>query len=339
MEDFVSRAKEIAGKVASREELLLFLRVCVENMHLSLTNLLLVYEQNPGAKEVCGRAAWEQIGREVKENAVPIRILFPKFNSGHDVEYHAVTVFDYDSTEGKALKKRHGKIAFADRITQLTKATWELVPEAALKDSLKKGFYDKERNTFCLSEVCTGEQQEITVLGLYIDYVFGNMGIQDRLVNMAVSFVVYERFGLKHTIVGALFGKVGKFASDEKWDFLKSVWQLSKTVLDDLEGVSLTFNEIAIINSLMTTDDSEDVQRIMEQAAENVSDEELREEIILLKDKLVRTSKGCLTELYRKRCRMQLFTYPPVLMELENDNYLWEERRNYDAKYGNITED
>lgn len=338
MEDLVSRAKEIADKVTTREELLPFLRVCVENMHLSLTNLLLVYEQNPEAKAVCGRAAWEQLGREVKENAVPIRILFPKFNSEQDVEYHAVTVFDYDGTEGKALKTRNGKIAFADRITQRTKATWELVPEAALKDHLDKGFYDKERNTFCMSEVCTGEQQEIIVLGLYIDYVFANMGIQDRLVKMTVSFVVYERFGLKHTIVGALFGKIGKFTSDEKWDFLKSVWQLSKTVLDDLEGHSLTFNEIAIINSLLTTDALEDVQRIMEQAAEVVRDEELSKELKLLKDKLVRTSKGCLTELYRKRCQKQLFTYPPVMLELENDDYLRDERRNYDARYGNITE-
>lgn len=320
MEDLVSRAKEIAGKAASREELLPFLRVCAENMHLSLDNLLLVYGQNPLAKAVCGKAAWEKLGRKVKENAVPIQILFPKFNSSHDMEYHAVTVFDYEGTEGKALNERNGKIAFADRITQLTKATWEIVPEAALKDRLDKGFYDKERNAFCLSEVCTGEQQEITVLGLYIDYVFDNMEIQDRLVKMAVSFVIYERFGLKHTIVGALFGKVGKFASDEKWDFLKSIWQLSKIVLDDLEGYSLTFNEIAFINNLLTTDVPEDVQRIMEQAAENASDEELREEIILLNGKLARTSKGCLMEIYQKRCRMQLYTYPPVLLDLENDD-------------------
>lgn len=331
MEDFVSRAKKIAGTVASREELLPFLRVCVENMHLSLTNLLLVYEQNPEAKAVCGRAAWEQLGREVKENAVPIRILFPKLNSGHDVEYHAVTVFDYDSTEGKALKKRNGKISFADRITQLTKTTWELVPEAALKDHLDKGFYDKERNTFCMSEVCTGEPQEITVLGLYIDYVFANTGIQERLVKMAVSFVVYERFGLKHTIVGALFGKVGKFTSDEKWDFLKSVWQFSKTIIDDLEGHSLTFNEIAIINSLLTTDAPEDVQRIMEQATEVVRDEELSKELELLKDKLVSTSKDCLTELYRKRCQRQLFTYPPMHLEVDKMAYLRVERRCFNG--------
>lgn len=37
---------------------------------------------------------------------------------------------------------------------------------------------------------------------------------------LAASFVVYERFGLKHTIVGTLFGNVGKLPSNEKWEFL-----------------------------------------------------------------------------------------------------------------------
>jgi len=338
MEDLVSKAKEIAGNVASREELLPFLRVCAENKHLSLTNQLLVYEQNPEAKTVCGRSAWEQLGRKVKNDAVTIQILFPELKPGQNVEYRVVKVFDYDSTEGSVLKERYGKFALADRITQLTKATWEIVPEAALNDSLDKGFYDKERNVFCLSETCTMEQQEQSVLSLYMEYVSGCIGIQDRLVKMASSFVVYERLGLKHTIVGALFGKVGRLASDEKWEFLKCVWWMSKRVLDDLEGVSLTFNEIAIINSMLTTDVPEEVQRILEQAAEYVMDEELREELGILKEKLMRTREGYLTELYQKRCRMQLFTYPPVLLELEHNDYLREERRNYDAKHGNITE-
>lgn len=51
---------------------------------------------------------------------------------------------------------------------------------------------------------------------MYIDCVLGNVGIQDRLVKLAVSFVVYERVGIKHTIVGALFGKAGKLTPDEK---------------------------------------------------------------------------------------------------------------------------
>ena len=339
MEDLVIRAKEIAGKVASREELLPFLRVYAENMHLSLTNQLLVYGQNPKAKTVCGRTAWEQLGRKVKKDAVPIQILFPELKSGQTVEYCVVKVFDYDSTEGSALKERYGKLVLADRITQLTKATWEIVPEAALKDSLDKGFYDKERNVFCLSETCTMEQQEQSVLSLYMEYVSGCMGIQDRLVKMASSFVVYEKLGLKHTIVGALFGKVGRLTSDEKWEFLKCVWWMSKRVLDDLEGVSLTFNEISIINSMLTTDVPEEVQRILEHATEYVKDKDLREEVEKLKDKLARTSEGCLTELYQKRCQKQLFTYPSVMLELEHDNYLREERRNYNAKYGNITED
>ena len=151
--------------------------------------------------------------------------------------------------------------------------------------------------------------------------------------------MIYERLGLKPTIVGALFGKVGRLANDEKWEFLKCVCWMSKRVLDDLEGVSLTFNEIAFLNSLLTTDAPVEVQDILELATEYVMDEELREEVEFLKYKLARTSKGCLTRLYQKRCRMQLFSYPPVLLDLENDDYLREERRNYDAKHGNITED
>lgn len=48
------------------------------------------------------------------------------------------------------------KIDFADRITLLTGATWEMVPEAAMKDRLDRGYYDRERNIFCLSEACSG---------------------------------------------------------------------------------------------------------------------------------------------------------------------------------------
>lgn len=339
MEDLERRAREVAEKAATREEMLPFLRLCAENGQLSLVNQLLVYSQNPDAKMVCGRAAWGQVGRSVKAKAVPIRILFPEIKPGHDIKYRIVNVYDYDSTDGTEMTMKKRKIAFADRITLLTGATWEMVPEAAMKDRLDRGYYDSERNIFCLSEESSGEQQEQTILGLYIDYVLGNIGIQDRLVKLAVSFVVYERVGIKHTIVGALFGKAGKLTSDEKWEFLKMVDCISKRVLDDLEGYMLSFNEIAFINSLLTTDKPEEIEAIFTQTADLVSNEELKEEILLLKEKLTKTSARYLTELYKKRYGMQLFTYPPVMLDLENEEYLREERRFFDGKYGHFTED
>lgn len=63
-----------------------------------------------------------------------------------------------------------------------------------------------------------------------------------------------------------------------------------------------------------------------------ISNEELKEEVLLLKEKLTKTSARYLTELYKKRCGMQLFTYPPVMLDLEDEEYLREERRFFDGK-------
>ena len=41
-------------KVVSVNEIIQFLRLYVENKHLSLTNLLLLYDQNPKSRMICG---------------------------------------------------------------------------------------------------------------------------------------------------------------------------------------------------------------------------------------------------------------------------------------------
>lgn len=332
MDDLIRRVKSVAEKAASREEILPFLSVCVMNMHLSLLNLLLVYEQNPDAKTVCGKAAWERMGRTIKSDAISIKIMFPKIAPGQKEKYIPVRVYDYGCTEGADREKNHKKIVFADRITQLTGATWELVPEEALKDSFDKGFYDEEKNVFYLSEMCFGTQQEQIILGLYIDYLMQKSMNKDKLVKMAVSYVVYERFGLKHTIVKALFGKLGKLSADEKWEFLKEVKSISKTVIDDLDGYTLDFNETAILNNLMNTDEPKVIKELLVHAAECVCNDDLREELLLLTEKIVRIKADCITEIWQKKSQMQLYSFPPFSLEMDDRDYLLEERRLYYAE-------
>lgn len=331
MEDWENRARKIAEKAAARDGVFPFLRVCVENRNLSLINLLLVFEQNPEAKMVCGKRAWEQLGRTIKADASPIQIILPEILPEQEEKYHVVSVYDYDSTEGKEKKEKQEKIAFADRITQLTGATWELVPEEAMKERLERGFYKEENHVFYLSDACTREQQEQTILELYIDYVLTVMGNNDKLVRLAVCFVVYEYFGVKHTIVSALFGKLGKMNPEEKWKFLSMVWHISKRVLDDLEGYRLTFNETAFLNDLLVTDNPEEMEQIFDQASKSISNEEWKEELLSLKEKLLISEEGFLTELCRRKYQKQLFSYPPVAVEVENTDSLREERRAYDA--------
>lgn len=330
MEGFQKEAKVIAQKAASREGIIAFLKICSENPTLSLPNLLLVYEQCPSAGTVCGKAAWEQLGRKIKTEAVPVKILYPVITP-EEIRYCTVSVYDYASTTGERLQREPGEIAWADRIALITGATWELVSEEALQGGTERGCYDREKNVFYLSRSCVGKQQNQTMIGLYIEYVLWELGIQDRLVKLAVTFVVYEQLVFRAAIARTLFGKLEKLSADEKWEFLQRVWCVSKRVMDDLTGCKLSFEEVAYINSLMVSEEPEEIWQIFEQAAGQIVNEEVRGDLLLLGEKLLKVKPECLAEIYRKRCQKQLFTYPPMVLEFVEDDFLSRERGNYYA--------
>ena len=330
MEDFQKEAKIIAQKAASREGIIAFLKICSENPTLSLPNLLLVYEQCPSAGIVCGKAAWEQLGRKIKTEAVPVKILYPVITP-EEIHYCTVSVYDYASTTGEELQREPGEIAWADRIALITGATWELVSEEALQGGVERGYYDREKNVFYLSRSCGGKQQNQTMIGLYIEYVLWELGIQDRLVKLAVTFVVYEQLGFRAAIARTLFGKLEKLSADEKWEFLQRVCCVSKRVMDDLTGCKLSFEEVAYINSLLVSEEPEEIRQIFEQAAGQIGNEEVREDLLLLGEKLLKVKPECLADIYRKRCQKQLFTYPPMVLEFAEDDFLSRERGNYHA--------
>ena len=331
MEDFQKEAKVIAQKAASREGIIAFLKICAENPTLSLPNLLLVYEQCPSAGIVCGKVAWEQMGRKIKAEAVPIKILYPVLVPGQQLLYCTVNVYDYASTTGEELQREPGEMVWADRIALITGATWELVSEEALQDGMERGGYDREKNVFYLSKSCVGKQQDQTMIGLYIEYVLWESGIQDRLVKLAVTFVVYEQLGFRAAIARTLFGKLEKLSADEKLEFLQKVCCVSKRVIDDLTGCRLGFEEVAYINSLLVSEGPEEIRQIFEQAAGQTDNEEVRKDLLLLLEKLMKAKQQCRSEIYRKRCQRQLFTYPPMILEFMEDDFLRRERGSYHA--------
>lgn len=336
MADLESKAMSVVETAASKEGILNFLNVLVNNPHLSFLNLLLVYEQKPTAKMVCGRKAWEQMGHMVCDEAEPIKLLFPHIKemmsadkSVYHVEYRDVNCFDLDSTQGSNSVGKKKQIIFADRITQLTGATWELISEEALRDTLVQGFYDEKENIFYLSRNCTTEQQEQVVLELYIDYVLAGVGLEDKLLKMAVTYVMNEYYHLKNTIISALFGRFGKYTTDEKSMFLRNVQKVSKQIIDDLDGIALSFNETAFINDLLLSDSPENIVKELSCVLDSIEDVHLKEELCVLKEKLVRTTPDCVAKLYKMKCERQLFTYPPVYLEVDEMAYLRTERSSY----------
>lgn len=336
MVDLESKAMSVVETAATKEGILNFLNVLVNNPHLSFLNLLLVYEQKPTAKMVCGRKAWEQMGHMVCDEAEPIKLLFPHIKemmsadkSVYHVEYRDVNCFDLDSTQGSNSVGKKKQIIFADRITQLTGATWELISEEALRDTLVQGFYDEKENIFYLSRNCTTEQQDQVELELYIDYVLAGVGLEDKLLKMAVTYVINEHYHLKNTIISALFGRLGKYTTDEKSMFLRNVQRVSKQIMDDLDGIALSFNETAFINDLLLSDNPEDIVKELGCVMDSIEDVHLKEELYALKEKLVRITPDCVAKLYKLKCERKLFTYPPVYLEVDEMAYLRTERSSY----------
>lgn len=260
--------EESVRKVASPNEILPFLRLYVENRHLSLTNLLLVYQQDPDIRLVCGEKAWDRMGRNIKENAVSVQLILPEVRPGERENYRMVQGYGIDSTEGKEYRGNLKLPISSDQITEAAGKDYELVSE-------------------------------------------------DPFVRIAVRFVVFEYFGMKHTIVKALFGRLNRMSTAEKYAFIKETIEKSRNLLDKLDGCTLSFNETAFLNDLLVSANKSENVQILELAAQSTDNQEWREELANLREKLAKIKAGCLAELYQRKCQRRLFSFPPVRLEME----------------------
>ena len=121
--------EESVRKVASPNEILPFLRLYVENRHLSLTNLLLVYQQDPDIRLVCGEKAWNRMGRNIKENAVSVQLILPEVRPGERENYRMVQGYGIDSTEGKEYRGNLKLPISSEQIMEAAGKDFELVSE------------------------------------------------------------------------------------------------------------------------------------------------------------------------------------------------------------------
>lgn len=314
------RVREIAQGAVCREKILSLLKVAACNLGLGCSNVLLVYSQAPDARFVCGRSAWKGIGRTVWEGANGIMLMLPKIclvEGRYTLSYLAVRAYGVEETSGREIPAEPQCPSFADRITQKTGATWEIVNAEGLQGSVGKGYYDAEQHVFYLAKSCKGEQVARECLSLYVDYCIRQEGEADRLLRLAVSYVLFDHFQIKHTVVGALFNKLAELPVEDRIFFVRRVCKMVEKILADLEGCVLNFNETAILNDLLVTGEKDGICRILGQAGKDLAGTAAELEILELGEKLSRTRPECIKRLYGLRAERKLFSYPPVALETE----------------------
>lgn len=348
---------KVANDVVTSDHIIGYLDVVKNNLNMSVLNQAMIYMQNPMATNVCGKKAWLSKKRTVNANAVPIVLFFPNLLIKEDAEpfdidgmiqyvkdtdvtmyikeavyenqYIPVNAFDVSQTSGDEIKKT-SPTDLIDTILDIT----NVIP---VRSASSKTRYDKTENKLYYPDNIDfttehGKQRYNEImLNMYIDYIFDNHNITDKILKKAVQYVIYEHYNIPHNIKSTLFKKLDTAlyaASTAKITFIEQLNFITSNVIQDLEGYYLTFDETAFLNTLLYTSDRTKLYININKVLNTLDDNILNNELYNLRSKLLRTDDDCLKHLYKLRQKKQLYTYPAEKLDIDIRDYLREARND-----------
>jgi hypothetical protein len=332
---------QVANEAVTKEHIISYLNVVRNNPNLSVLNQAMIYLQKPAAKMVCGKKAWENIGRTVKENARPIVLFFPSIHIAEAPEnistnekepvycndYIPVNAFDLDSTDGNIISDAAPKHEpFADIIVDVIETSIE---ETTLtgNDKVKGYKFEKENKVFYISDACKSDSERNRILmDIYLDYIFDSYQITDKCLKAAIKYVMGEHYGFMHNIAEPAFSKLNQKTEEEKLTFLYWLQYFTSNIIQDFEGYHLTFDETAFVNDLLHVSDISKICVICDKSTFSIEDELLKDELQNMKSKLLRTTDDCLQHLLELREKQEVYSFPPYELQLDKTDYLKEER-------------
>lgn len=238
--------RQVAVEAVTKENIITYLEVVKNNLNLSVLNQAMVYLQRPKAKHVCGRKAWEDIGRKIKPHTTPIVLFFPSIKNDDETtsvysEYIPINTYDLDSTEGDDINTSVEKdIHFVETIIEIT----GIAPETAdiPKTEMVKGLYDTKTNSFYFSNDISLDTEygrneyNKAALSIYTDYIFENYKLQDKSLRAAIKYVLFEHYGFTHCIEKPAFRKLDKMSELEKIDFITELQFFTNCITQDFDG-------------------------------------------------------------------------------------------------------
>lgn len=351
---------KVANDVVASDHIISYLDVVKNNLNMSVLNQAMIYIQNPTATKVCGRQAWSAMNRTLNNNAVPIVLFFPNLLLKEDAEpfdmdgviqcvkntdvtmyvkeavyenqYIPVNAFDISQTSSQASDDTP-EIKTTDFIDNILDIT-NVIP---IRSSSAKAHYDKEENKLYYPDNIDfsterGRQKysEI-ILNMYIDYIFDNHNIKDKVLKKAVQYVIYEHYNIEHNIKNTLFKKLDTdlyAATTAKINFIEQLNFITSNIIQDLEGYYLTFDETAFLNILLYTSDKKELYINVNKILNTLDDDLLNNELYNLRSKLLRTDDECIKQLFTLRTQKQLYTYPASKLDLDIKDYLREARND-----------
>lgn len=252
---FYNLAKDIVDK----NNIIYFLNIVSLNISLDPNNLMLLYKQDKNMTTVCGKKAWEGFGRQVQEGAPVYQILAPKLylkNDTLNVEYDFVGVIDAKYTIGGSFKPKPSPHYISDTLVGLTNRTIEIVPPDKLQDKYNGAEYNSENNVFYVSNRLTDNRRAEAIIRAYVKFYLAEMteynyqGQEDICLLNSIVYILYRLYDLDAKFKGVLFRDLEFRTEEEAYKFIHNTVYISRDIMQKLNFVFLTFNEIMIFNCI-----------------------------------------------------------------------------------------
>lgn len=358
--EFMLDIKELKSNIRTItecENILTYLDVISSNPSLSYLNHLLLFAQGKRAEVVCGRGAWEAMGRKIKENAQMLHIIYPAIviteggvpykeldkdvidietgiqfmikQTQFDIRYLVMGAYAYSDTDGKEIEKATHSINFMDRIAVITQSTMEIVDKAFPLGQM--GEYDTETDIFYISKKCPDEKRNEVLVSIFIDYLMYDNKNNDKQLKLAVKYVVLKYFGYDISNINPkIFGLLRKRGNEELIIFCRELQYFSWKAINELQEIpTLNFDETAFVNELVCSDRKDDLYCLFDNVIASIDyadpyglNDDIKEELVDLRHKISLLDNENIQEMYIQKQRSKIFTYPATPIRYDLTNYL-----------------
>lgn len=332
-----------------------YLQVAAQFPLYDYKNQILIYKQFPDAKIVAGKKAYEAGGRIVSDNARPIVLLYPvikienpgelyiedgktqvdtntgvfmfKVEPKYAAEYRPEIVYEISDTvraEGEDEKQEVIRPELTNRIKYLTEFTIREGDEAEFNDITGNGIFNPDEKEFVLRKITDNADLDRTLIELYITYDFYYSPLDANIIDYAEEvkkLVIYEVLSyfslLKNDFSLIFVGKISPEIHEIKEEILSAVQIRAAEIVQDLSVYFMSFDEVAIANSVIRSGEYEDLEIMFDKAITGIADKKLIDEMNKLKEKLYFSQEGFLEALYNAVIGQKLYSWPPRMLPAE----------------------
>lgn len=334
------QASKILQNVFCSENIENYLDIVVKFPHMSHINQLLIYRQMPEATKIAGEQAWNAIGRKLIKDAKPIVLLSPKFiqtKEGtftkefesprqtvqgsilYDIEpeyshdFVPIIAFDISQTQGNESIAIPDMTKFEERVCFLMNVSTVSAKKEDIPKAFPMGYFAPDEKIIYLKEGISDRDRDAALLDIYTDYCIDVSDAKgSEFLGVIVKNVLRKYFNLP--VNPGIYRFLDRHKSEpeqiKEW-YLYEMRCFGSKIIQDLVGYHLEFDETAILNYLLNTDNFSEMTSYFSEVAKSITCPWLVASMENIREKLNCSRPGYIEELYRKKEMMELYTYPP----------------------------